>query len=575
MLLAGLSWAGSGDAKRLFHEGQRQQQEGKLAEAFESFRRAAQMDPRDPLYVLHREIARQQLAFRHVNAGMHFMRRKQFGDAVRELERAAEVDPSNEFAKQELQRAREAAGVAERREEFVPPRMVRAPDLEPPLALRPRPGRRDWDLRGDARALYLAVGGAYGIQFQFDDSLPQVTARFRMQDADFATVLQVLPAITKTFVAPLDERNAIVSADTQDKRREFERLVVQTFPANELSTPQELNEVANSIRVLLDLPQVQINTQQKSITVRGPASKVRVAQHMINTLAVGASEVFLEVEVLEVHSRRARELGLLAPLQSSLVKLTADQTKVQTGVAVPLNQAFGREPQTAGTAISQGMAAFGGGRTAFAITLPGASFRATLSESLVRSISTQSVRAVDNLPSTLLVGERYPIVNATFSPIFFSGDVQQQAQQGTLVNPFPSFTFEDLGIRLRMTPRIHNDGEISLKIEAQVRSLTGQTLNSVPTISNRQTEQVVRVREGQAAMISGVLLQDERSTMNGWPLLSEIPVLGYLFGQRSREVAESEVIVLLTPHVLHDPAGAWPGRTSIAMPSVYVPVAPL
>jgi general secretion pathway protein D len=365
----------------------------------------------------------------------------------------------------------------------------------------------------------------------------------------------------------------MVSADTADKRREFERLVVQTFPANELTTPQELNEVANSIRVLLDLPQVQISTAQKSITVRGPASKVRVAQHIINTLAVGAPEAFLEVEVLEVHSRRARELGLLAPLQSSLVKLTSDQSKVQTGVAAPLNQVFGREAPTAGTAINQGMAAFGGGRSAFAITVPGASFRATLSESLVRGISTQSVRAVDNLPATLLIGERYPIVNATFSPIFFAGDVQQQAQQGTLVNPFPSFTFEDIGIRLKMTPRIHNDGEISLKLEAQVRSLTGQTFNSVPTISNRQTEQVVRVRDGQAALISGVLLQDERSSMNGWPLLAEIPVLGYLFGQRTREVSESEVIVVVTPHILHDPAGAWPGKTSINMPSLYLPVA--
>src|SRR5688572_20274108 len=97
VLAAGLVWAADKDAERAFRQGQRLQQDGKLAEALEAFKRAADLDPRDPRFVLHREITRQQLAFRHVNAGMHLMRRKQYAEAVREFERASEIDPSNEF----------------------------------------------------------------------------------------------------------------------------------------------------------------------------------------------------------------------------------------------------------------------------------------------------------------------------------------------------------------------------------------------------------------------------------------------------------------------------------------------
>lgn len=608
--LAAAAAGGDREAARAYREGLRLERAGKLREALEAYTRASEREPRDARIILRRETVRQRAAFLHVRAGVSLAARKKYVEAVRELELAHQIDPSNEFTRQELDRAREAAGAAEARpgaEGGLLAPGIGEPKLEPPLALRPRPVRRSWNLRGEPRALYLAAGAAYGIQFEFDDSLPSTPNRLRIEDADFSTAVRVLAVLTKTFVAPLSETSAIVTADTTQERQEYERLVLKTLPVGELGTPEEMNEIANLLRTLLDMPQVQPNLSRKVLTIRGPGAKVLAAEHLVATLAAGRPEVLLELETLEVHTRRAIELGLVAPFQVSLSKLSPLDGSVQSGQPVPLSELFGRPivpgsprpgplPEsergshdfffgflrhlrgrgTGGAGAVErelrgdARAVFGGGHTFFGLTIPSAEFRARLSESLTRGLSIATMRAAANQAATFLVGERFPIVNATFSPIF-SGAAGQQG----LINPFPSFTFEDLGIRLRVTPQIHNDDEVSLKIEVQTRSLSGQAFNGVPVISNRQVEQTVRVRNGQPSLISGVLSREERSSLSGTPLLAQTPVLGLLFGQRSTEVAGTEVILVLTAHILRQPPGALASPGIIALPSVYLPVSRL
>ncbi len=571
LLLAAEAAGGDREAARAFREGQRLERQGKLREALEAYTRAAEREKRDPRFVLHREMVRQRAAFQHVSAGLLLLRRRQYAEAAREFEQAHDLDPSNDFTRQELERAREAAKIAAGRQQAAPVAADEL-DLEPPLALRPRRVRRGWDLRGDARALYLAVGAVYGIQFQFDDGLPSAAVRFRLEQCDFSTAVRVLMVLTKTFVAPLEERVAIVTADTPQKRQEFERQVLLNLPVSELATPEEINELANTLRLILETRFLQPNLSRKIITVRDTGAKVQAVQRLARLLAAGRPEVLLEVEALEVHSRRSRELGLVPVLQSTLFKLSPLDGSAQSGVAVPLPQLFGRQPAGAAASSPPPLGVFGGGRSFFGLTIPGVEFRARLSESLVRGISTQTVRAMDNQTATFLVGERYPIVTVSFAPIIFSADIQRQQQQGTLINPFPAFTFEDLGIKLRITPRIHVNGEISLKVEAQVRSLSGQNFNGVPTISNRETDQVVRVRDGQATLISGMLSREERRSMAGSPGLSQIPVLNYLFGQRTREAAETEILVVVTPHILRAPPDPLISGAAVPVPTNYVPV---
>ena len=573
LLLLGAPASGADrEAERAYRDGRRLQRDGKLREAFEAYKRAADREPRDQRFVVAREMTRQQAAFAYVNAGERLMRAGRYPDAIQEFEQAADLDPLNDFTQQELKRAREAAKAGRGEKQALAEALPDERVLLPPLALRPRPTKRSWNLKGDARTLYTAVGAEYGIQFMFDDNLAPGASRLRLDDADFAATARALSAITKTFVAPLAEQVAMVALDIPPKRMELERLVIKTIDAGGLNSPEQVNEVANVLRTVLDMRYVQPSLQRKVITVRDTAAKVEAAERLIRMLSVSRPEVLLQVETLQVDTRKSLQLGLNLNVQSTVVKLSPLGT-VQTGFPVPLPQLLGRRPPSAGGSQTAPLAAFGGGQSLFALGLPGLLFRAALSESVVRSISTQTVRIADTLTSTLLIGERYPIINASFSPIYFSSAIQQQSQAGTLINPFPSFMFEDLGVKLRVTARIHAEGDVTLRIEAQVRALTGENLNGVPTISNRDTDQIVRVRDGEPTLISGIISRSEQSSMAGLPLLGEMPVLRYLFGQRSSDLAETELIILLTPHILREPPDALARRETIFWPANYIPIA--
>lgn len=572
LLLGTLAPGADREAERAYRDGRRLQRDGKLREAFEAYKRAADREPRDQRFVVAREMTRQQAAFAYVNAGERLMRAGRYADAIPEFEQAADLDPSNDFTQGELKRAREAVKAGRLQPQGLPDALPDERVLPPPLALRPRRGVHSWNLKGEPRTLYTAVGAEYGIQFLFDDNLSTVPSRLRLDDADFAATVRALSAITKTFVAPLAEQVAMVALDIPPKRMELERLVIKTIDAGGLNSPEQVNEVANVLRAVLDMRYVQPSLQSKVITVRDTAAKVEAAERLIRLLSVSRPEVLLQVETLQVDTHKSLQLGLNLNVQSTVVKLSPLGT-VQTGFPVPLPQLLGRRPPSAGGSRTAPQAAFGGGQSLFALGLPGLQFRAALSESVARSISTQTVRIADTLTSTLLIGERYPIVNASFSPIYFSSAIQQQSQAGTLINPFPSFTFEDLGVKLRVTARIHAEGDVTLRIEAQVRALTGENLNGVPTISNRDTDQIVRVRDGEPTLISGILSRSEQSSMAGLPLLGEMPVLRYLFGQRSSEVAETELIILLTPHILREPPDALARRETIPWPANYIPIA--
>lgn len=565
----GLALAANREAERAFGEGRKLERAGKVVEAFEAYRRAAELEPNDIRFIMAREVARQHAAFRFASAGVLLVDQRRYAEAIRELEQAAKIDPSNDFVKQELERARQAVAPPAPAETEALTEPVLAP--EPPLKLYPKPGRRSWDLRGDVRALYLAVGAEYGIRFTFDESVPAArTVRFRVDNADFADAIRVLTAITGTLAAPLEPQQAVVAADTVEKHAQFERIVLAELPVEDL-TPEETNEVVAAVRNVLDLRFIQQNTRRKVITVRDTAPKVTAAEQIVAALAAGRPQVVIELQTLEVFKTWSRDLGLNLFYQTLAFKLSPVTTNAQTGAPIPLTQLFGQAQPLAGTARTQALATFGGGQSLFGITLPDGTLQASLNQSVRRGISILTMRAADNLPALFTVGSRYPIINASFSPILYSSAIQQQQQAGTLINPFPSFTFEDLGIKVKVTPlRVHDDREVTLKVEAQTRALTGQTFNGVPSISNRQSEQTIRVLDGQPTVISGIMQGSERTSLSGAPHLAQLPVLQYLFGAKSGSRDDSEIIMILTPHIVKAPPYT---RQAIYLPTNYVPVA--
>ena len=113
--------------------------------------------------------------------------------------------------------------------------------------------------------------------------------------------------------------------------------------------------------------------------------------------------------------------------------------------------------------------------------------------------------------------------------------------------PYPGFQYEDLGLKVRATPRLHPDREVTLQLQIEVRSRTGQTINGIPVISNRALEQTVRLRENERTLLTGIIQREERKGISGWPGLASVPAVGHVAGSRDRSERETELLIVITP----------------------------
>jgi Flp pilus assembly secretin CpaC len=161
-----------------------------------------------------------------------------------------------------------------------------------------------------------------------------------------------------------------------------------------------------------------------------------------------------------------------------------------------------------------------------------------------------TMRASQGNDATFHLGSRYPILNATYAPIFNSPQISNVLGNQTYVPPFPSVSYEDLGLNLKAKPTIHGDGTVSLQLEMQVRSLTGQSSNGVPVISNREYKGSINLQDGEPAVVAGQVSSLDQRSLSGIPGLGFVPGLNQVMADNTKQETEDELLVVITPHVV-------------------------
>src|SRR5262249_19574709 len=155
--------------------------------------------------------------------------------------------------------------------------------------------------------------------------------------------------------------------------------------------------------------------------------------------------------------------------------------------------------------------------------------------------------------TTFRMGTRYPILNASFAPVFNSSAISQVIQNNSFQAPFPSFNYEDIGITLKAKPVVSRDSDVRLQLEMQFRSLKGQSINGVPVISNREYKGSITLMDGEPAVIAGSVSHTEQRSMNGIPGLGAVPGLNKIMTTNTKEIDDDELLVVITPHVVSAP----------------------
>ena len=123
---------------------------------------------------------------------------------------------------------------------------------------------------------------------------------------------------------------------------------------------------------------------------------------------------------------------------------------------------------------------------------------------------------------------------------------------GSLQTPYPASEYVDLGVKVKATPSVHDDHEVTLQLEFEIRALSGNSVNGIPIITNRTVSQTVRLKENEPSVIAGLLDREETKSLSGIPGLANLPVAGYAFGTRSTSSNETELLIIVTPRRMNE-----------------------
>lgn len=417
----------------------------------------------------------------------------------------------------------------------------------PPTTLKALPGLKDFDLRGNASQLFDGVARAFGLECIFDsDYQPGPSVRFHMTGANYRDALHNLEAVTGSFLVPITEQRFMVVKDTQAKRTELEPVVAVEVRLPDVVNQQDLTEIVNDVKQVMDIQRVSQDTRTNTIILRDRISKVLPARDVFQNFMRPRAQVMLEVRLLEVSRNSDITYGLTLPTQFPVIALS---NLLQNTPSIP---------QT----IS-GILSFGGGKTLLGLGIMDAASVATMSLGTGHILLDSTIRSVDGQAASMHVGNRYPILTSSYSggtAATATGTTSTTASGSTYVPP-PAFSFEDLGLTMKITPVVHGMDDVSLDIDAAFKVLSGTSLNGLPVISNRQIKSQTLLKLGEWAIVVGLVDTQEAHTLAGIPFLAHIPIIGPLTSTHDHSKTDDMVLILIEPKLLTPPPSATPTRT--------------
>ena len=534
-------------AKSLYNKGKQAEARQNYEQAFDYYKQAYDQKPDELFYRSAYERLRFLAGASHVHRGQLLREAGRLEEALAEFQKAAEIDPSSAIAKQEIQVTNQM--IQKAKSPAAPSSSISAPsptekslqDAAGPVELERIPYvPMTYKSTEDSKIIYQTIGKLAGLNVLFD---PEYTSRRISIDLNSVSLEQALEIValeSKTFWRPVTPNTIFVAADNPAKRKELEQSVIKTFYLSNFTQPTELQDVSNAMRQILEIQRLQPLPSEGAIVVRGTPDQIALAQKLVDDLDRSKPEVVVDVAVLQINKDKKRTLGV-SPPTSATVQL---QPNVNTTNTTNNGTTNGNTGTSSNGSINLNSLA-NLNATDFQVTISSANLSALLSDSSTKLIQNPQIRSVDGQKASLKIGDRVPVATGSFQP----------GIGGVGINPLVNTQFQylDVGVNIDVTPKIHADGDVTLKVSMDISSVTGTSnIGGIdqPIIGQRKIEHEVRLKEGEANLMGGMLEDLQTKTLSGIPGLAQIPLLKYLFGQTSTEHSQTETVFVLIPHIV-------------------------
>jgi general secretion pathway protein D len=511
--------------------------------ALQYYQKALAADPQNADYRIKFNQIRFEAGVFHIKKGQDLREKGDLHGAAAEFQRAATIDPGSSIAVQEFRNTVDQINDLARKQDEAAagPNQVEADLASAPPELKPLSDAPvSLKMVNDVKIIFDTVAKQAGINVIYDPDFPARRITVELNNVTLQQALDIICMQSKTFWKPVTENIIFVAQDTTQKHKDYDEQMVETFYLSNTIQSQDLTEIANGLRQVLNLTKVQQLNSQNAIIVRDTPDKLAIARRLLKDIDKAKPEVVIQVEVLSASTDRLRDIGIL-PGQSASIAFTPPGT-TQTGTGT----STGSTTPTTGAPLK----GFSFGAGDYTITLPGATANFLLTDTTSKIIQNPEIRSIDGQPAKLNIGSRVPIATGSFQAGVGVGT--------TSVNPLVNtqFTYIDVGVNVNITPRIHPNHEVSLKVALEVSQVTSfQTIGGIqqPVIGQNKIEHDIRLREGEASILGGLFTKTDSKTVNGWPGLAQIPLMKYLFADNKTDHAENDILIVLVPRIVRLP----------------------
>ena len=527
--------AGCG-ASRSFGRGQRAARAGDWDMAVEQYQRAVQEDPDNAEYRVAYVRAMLSASAAHLEQARIFEARGQIDDALRAYRRASEYDPPNRQL---------AAKVTEIERKIRD--SIEASRPRPAVAQPPRPGAAPQPLanlngmvpglkfnQASLRDILNTIGEAAGVNITYERDFQDRTFSVQLDQVTLGEALQQILSATGFFYKVVNQRTILVIPDNQNKRAQYDELVVQTFHLSHSDSAEVaafLNNILNIPGQAANRPSIIPNKTANSVTARASATLIPLIERLVRAQDTPRAEILVDVQILEVSKSRTKDFGLnLSDYQISGAFSPEVDPRTENGLVSP--------PFNANT-ISRGISA-----SDFYLAVPSAAVRFLETDSQTKVVAKTQLRGAEGAQQQLNIGEDIPVLSTAFTPI---------AGGGSNVNPLTSYNYRTVGVKIDMTPRVTYQEEIilDLYVENSARGRDSAVAGQViPTFTTRNVKTRLRLREGESTLLAGLLQDDDRKLLQGIPGIVSIPVIRELFAANNRTVSQTDIVMLLTPRIV-------------------------
>src|SRR5262245_29931939 len=521
---------------RAFSRGEAAGKAGDWDAAVGFYRQALQDDPDRPDYKIALERAMLSAAAMYADRGKQLEEAGQLAEALRAYRKAQDFEPANRqlsskaaqlerTLRDQLEAAQPRPDIEKLRQQARRTEPLLSPSNPEPLVVN--------FVNTSMRDILTFVGSYSGINVTFDRDFQDRPITLKLEGVSLEEALQQIMIANQLFYRVLNDRTIIVAADNTQKRTQYEEQVIRTFFVSHADATELTQLLLTVLRVagMAIQPQIVPNKTANTVTIRGTAPVLEIAERMIEANDKPRAEVMVDVQILEVSRERAKSYGL--DLGSYSAALSFSPESAPAADAKPFNL----------NTISQGVST-----ADFYLSVPSAVVRFLESDSQTKVLAKPNLRGVEGQKLSLNLGEDVPVPRTTFTPL---------AGTGVGSSPLTSYGYRTIGIIVDMTPRVTYDGDVILEITVE-NSARGQDTNiagqNLPSFFSRKVQTKLRLRDGESNLLAGLLREDERKSLKGFPGVMRLPVVRQLFSANENTIKQTDIVMLLTPRIIrtHD-----------------------